>query len=209
MFKQLFKRFATAMVLIFIGLASMIFFMKSSKPVESRTVATSHKHASSEDHKECAAKVLHTNLPRTLLQNTDKSTVSPSEISERGTVIVIRYLGYSCSHCIEQLLALQKLTDRLKAAKVRVIAFSDDTPDQNAIVIQKYNFDPSVFTFAFDPATSLGRSIGAVYKEDDGTNTELHVALIVRKGRIDFAHFDTKPYADVQGLVRDAASSAL
>jgi hypothetical protein len=48
-----------------------------------------------------------------------------------------------------------------------------------------------------------------VYKEEDGTNTELHVALIVRKGRIDFAHFDTKPYSDVQGLVRDAAASAL
>ena len=123
-------------------------------------------------------------------------------MSQKKPVIVIRYLGYGCSHCIEQLLALQKLTNRLKAGQIHVIAFSDDLPEQNQTVVQKYAFDPAVFTFAFDPAKSLARSIGAVYREEDGAMTELHVSLIVRAGRVDFANFDTKPYMDVANLVK-------
>lgn len=187
----------------------MIFFMKSSKPdvpqADAAQANTAHNHASSEDHKKCAARILHTNLPAVLLQDTDKNSFSTVEISEKQVVIVIRYLGYGCSHCIEQLLTLQQSTQMLDSAKVRVVAFSDDTPEQNAVVMGKYKFDPRVFTFAFDPAKSMGRSIGAVYTEEDGSKTELHVAMIVRKGRVEFAHFDTKPMADVQALIRLAA----
>ncbi|TAE26444.1 MAG: hypothetical protein EAZ92_10945 [Candidatus Kapaibacterium sp.] len=213
MFTQLLRRFASAMALVAVGLASMIYFMKFSKPADASAIAettnaqTPHKHASSEDHKQCAANLTGKNLPATLLQNTDKTSLSPAELSDANAVIVIRYLGYSCSHCIEQLLALQKLTDRLKSARVKVIAFSDDTPEQNLVVLQKYEFDPAVFSFAFDPAKSLGRSIGAVYTEEDGAKTELHVSMVVRKRRVEFAHFDTKPMMDVEELLRRATAA--
>ncbi len=213
MFKLLFRRFASAIALVAVGLVSMIYFMKSSKPDDvsaisgTSTAQTAHTHASSDDHKKCAANLTGKNLPATLLQNTDKTSLSPAELSEQGTVIVIRYLGYGCSHCIEQLLALQKLTSRLKSARVKVIAFSDDMPEQNLVVVQKYEFDPAVFSFAFDPAKSLGRSIGAVYTEDDGAKTELHVSMVVRKRRVEFAHFDTKPMMDVEELLRRATTA--
>jgi thioredoxin-dependent peroxiredoxin len=211
MFKKVLKQFSTAIALVVLALASMLYFMKSSKPAEAPLTSSSdaaHKHASSKDHEQCAANLAGKNLPKILLQNIDKTSFSPVEMSEKKPIIVIRYLGYGCSHCIEQLLALQKFTDRLKAGQIRVIAFSDDLPEQNQTVVQKYAFDPAVFTFAFDPAKSLARSIGAVYREEDGAMTELHVSLIVRAGgRVDFANFDTKPYMDVENLVNQVIKS--
>jgi thioredoxin-dependent peroxiredoxin len=123
------------------------------------------------------------------------------QLSEKQPVIVIRYLGYGCSHCIEQLLALQKLSDTLKMRHIRIIAFSDDTPEQNAAVMTKYGFDPALFTLASDPAKASAYSLGAVYPETDGTMTELHVSLVVQKGVVNFAHFDSKPMMDVRGLL--------
>lgn len=216
MLKQLLQRFATAIGLVLIGLASMIFFMKSSKPSEITATeansaetkpSTAHNHASSEDHKKCAAKITGTILPLVQLQNTDRSSFSIAELSEKQSVIVIRYLGYGCSHCIEQLLALKKLTARLKSDNIRVVAFSDDPPEQNEMVVQKYKFSQDVFTFAFDPAKSMGRSIGAVYKEEDGTSTELHVTMIVRNRRVGFAHFDTKPMMEIEEIIRQATTA--
>ncbi len=199
MLKIVLKRFGTALVLILIGLASVIFFMKSSKPEQAS--ASTHKHASSEDHKECAAKIAGKALPPLSLRDTQGGEIPVMTISERQPVIVIRYLGYGCSHCIEQLLALQKLADTLKSKRVRVIAFSDDTPEENRNVMTKYQFDPAIFTLASDPAKASAYSLGAVYPETDGTMTELHVSMIVEKGLVRFAHFDSKPMMDVQALL--------
>jgi peroxiredoxin len=209
MFKKVLKQFSTAIALVLLAMGSMLYFIKSSKPTEASSTIPSnaaHNHASSKDHEQCATNLSGKPLPAILLQNTDKTSFSAVALSQKKPVIVIRYLGYGCSHCIEQLLALQKLTDRLKAGQIRVIAFSDDLPEQNQTVVQKYAFDPAVFTFAFDPAKSLARSIGAVYKEEDGTMTELHVSLIVRAGRVDFANFDTKPYMDIENLIKQTAT---
>lgn len=203
MLKYLLKRFATAMILVFIGLAAMIVFMKSSKP-EAANASATHKHASSEDHKQCAAKIAGKTLPPLSLRDAANTPFSVMSLSEGQSVIVIRYLGYGCSHCIEQLLALQKLSDTLKTKNIRVVAFSEDTPDENAGVMRKYGFDASVFTLASDVANASANSLGAVYAEADGTETELHVSMVVQRGLVKFAHFDTKPMMDVQVLIAEA-----
>jgi peroxiredoxin len=198
MLKQVLKRLGTAMVLVVIGLASVVYFMKSSKP---EVAESAHKHATSEDHKECAAKIVGKELPGLALRSTTNAPISVEALSQEQPVIVIRYLGYGCSHCIEQLLALQKLSATLKAKRIRVIAFSDDTPEQNQTVMTKYGFDPALFTLASDPAKASAYSLGAVYPETDGTLTELHVSMVVQRGRVNFAHFDSKPMMDVQALL--------
>lgn len=201
------KRFGMTLALIFIGLASVVFFTKYSKPDQASALQVSeHKHATSEDHKECAAKIAGKALPPLSLRSPDNTTLSVMHISQEQPVIVIRYLGYGCSHCIEQLLALQKLSDTLKTKHIRIIAFSDDTPKQNQSVMTKYNFDPTLFTLASDPAKASAYSLGAIYPEADGTMTELHVSLVVRKGIVNFAHFDSKPMMDVKSLIGYAAS---
>lgn len=204
MLTQVLKRLGTAMALVVLGLASVVFFMKSTKP---ETANASHKHATSEDHKECAAKIAGKELPPLALRSSDNTPLSVATLSEKQPVIVIRYLGYGCSHCIEQLLALQKLSETLKAKHVRVIAFSDDTPEQNQTVMVKYGFDPTIFILAADPAKASAYSLGAVYSEADGTTTELHVSLVVQRGRVSFAHFDSKPMMDVQTLLAQIPSA--
>lgn len=205
MLKHLLKRFATAMMLIITGLGAMIFFMKSSKP--EAVAGESHHHATSEDHKQCAAKIAGKPVPPLSLRDITDAPFSVMALSEQQSVIVIRYLGYGCSHCIEQLLALQKLSDTLKTKNIRVIAFSEDTPEQNAGVMKKYAFDPTIFTLASDPTNASARSLGAVYPETDGTTTELHVSMVIRQGIVRFAHFDTKPMMDVQTLLTQAQSA--
>jgi hypothetical protein len=49
---------------------------------------------------------------------------APVDLS--GSVIVIRYLGFSCTHCVQQLTYLNEHAERLARLGVRVIAFSDD-----------------------------------------------------------------------------------
>lgn len=206
MLKQVLKRLGTAIALVALGLVSLIYFMKSSKP--DIPANASHKHATSEDHKECAAKIAGKELPPLSLRNTDNTAIFVMALSQEQSVIVIRYLGYGCSHCIEQLLALQKLSPALKQNHIRVIAFSDDTPEQNQTVMTKYNFDPTLFTLASDPAKASAYSLGAVYPEADGTTTELHVSMVVQRGRVKFAHFDSKPMMDVQSLLAQASGIA-
>jgi peroxiredoxin len=203
MLPYLLKRFATALILIFIGLGSVVYFMK---PARQQTAQAAHNHASSEEHQECAARVVGRDLPPLSLRNTRNEAIAIVPMTMQQPVIVIRYLGYSCSHCIEQLLELQEMTDSLKACNVKVLAFSDDTPAQNETVMRKYGFDPAVFTFAADPAQSSASSLGAVYRETDGTKTELHVALVVVRGRVTFANFDTKPFTNMKKLLAEATS---
>ena len=189
------------MLLVAVGLVSMAIFMKSSKP-EVPEGGGEHRHATSEDHKECAAKVAGKPLPPLWLRNADNEPINiRAEIERNRATLFIRYLGYGCSHCIEQLLALQRRSEELKSAGIRVIAFSDDAPAENRAVIQKYGFAPEVFTLASDPVKSSARSLGAVYAETDGSTTELHVSLAVRGGKVVFAHFDSKPMMDVQELI--------
>jgi peroxiredoxin len=207
MVSYLLKRFGIALLLIAVGLGSILYFSKVTK-TQATTVPTAHNHASSDDHKECAVRVTGRDLPPLSLRDTRNDAVAIVPMTLAQPVIVIRYLGYSCSHCIAQLLALQKLTDSLKAHNIKVLAFSDDSPSQNETVVRKYGFDPAVFTFAADPAQSSARSLGAVYRETDGMMTELHVALVVIKGRVVFAQFDTKPFADVNRLLSEAMKGA-
>jgi peroxiredoxin len=200
MLRKALQRFATAILLVAVGLISMAIFMKSSKPEASS--AGEHRHATSEDHKECAAKVAGKPLPLLALRNPDNEPIDlRAELERNRATLIIRYLGYGCSHCIEQLLALQRRTEDLKSAGVRVIAFSDDAPSENRAVMEKYGFSSEVFTLASDPAKSSARTLGAVYAEQDGSITELHVSLVVRGGNVAFAHFDSKPMMDVQELL--------
>ncbi|MCS6808667.1 MAG: redoxin domain-containing protein [Bacteroidota bacterium] len=202
MFRVLLRRFSIALFLVALGLASVLFFVRFSQPQQSE--ALSHTHATSEDHKQCAAKIIGKPLPALSLRTTANAPLPMAVFDVSEPVILIRYLGHTCSHCIEHLLALQQYSDSLKRRKIRVIAFSEDTPEENLTVMHKYEFDSQVFTLASDPINASARTLGALYTETDGTITELHVALVVKRGIVTFAHYDTAPMADIAALIAQA-----
>jgi thioredoxin-dependent peroxiredoxin len=201
----LLKRFAIAGVAVVVLLGGWIAYVRATAPQPATD--TAHIHASSEDHKECAARVANKPLPRLDLRAADGALVNAAELSQQQPVIMIHFMGNTCSHCIEQLVALNKRSAELKSRGIRVIAFSEDSAEDNAATVSKYTFDASVFTFTSDPVGVAARALGAFYTERDGTETELHIALVVKRGTVTFAHFDTKPLMDITELIRLATTA--
>jgi len=198
------RRFALAALLVMLGLSGVVAMLRSSAPQQqaiAMRTAEPHAHATSEDHKRCAANVLGKGLPSLPIRAADGTVINLVQRSATQPVLVVRYLGYSCSHCIEQLIELQKHSTELKAQGLHIVAFSEDTAEENAAVQKKYGFDREVFTFASDPANLAATALGGVYKEQDGSETELHISLVVKGGVVRFAHFDTKPMMDIPALL--------
>jgi peroxiredoxin len=224
----LLKRFALPASLVLMLLGGWTIFVRSTAQPEASAAAPAtdnahnsptHQHATAEEHKQCAVRVVGKPLPELLLKDARGFAFNPThtpnalnapqvpnaqnspDASKAAPVLLVRYLGYSCSHCIQQLLALQKHSAALKRSGIRVIAFSEDSAEDNAVVIAKYKFDTAVFTFATDPDNAAGRALGAVYKEKDGSETELHISLVLRDGVVAFAAFDSKPFMDIPALL--------
>ncbi len=199
-----FKRFGIAAFGIVGGILGLAFFLRASRPVE---IETSHLHSSKYDHSNCAQLLWGKQLPQTVHALTDinKQELDLKALSEKGeSVVLIRYLGYSCSHCIAQLIALNARADTLKKLGVRVIAFSEDDAEQNAAITKKYGFDTDVFTLASDTENRFGKRLGAVFKEPNGEETNLHAALVVRRDTVMFAVMDTKPFMAIDSLVKES-----
>jgi peroxiredoxin len=204
----IFKRFGIAAFGIIGGILALAFVLRASRPPEE--VETSHLHSSKYDHSNCARLLWGKQLPRTVHTLTDinKQEIDLKTLSENtGSVVLIRYLGYSCSHCIEQLIALNKRADTLKKLGVRVIAFSEDDAEQNAAVAKKYGFDADVFTIASDADNRYGQRLGAVFKEPNGDETNLHAAIVVRRDTVMFAVMDIKPFMAIDSLVKESQRS--
>lgn len=197
-FKHLLQRFGFAAVGLAVLLGGWFTFVRATAP----PVEAPHNHASSEDHKECAAKIAGKPLPTLSITDADGCALNVVQRSIDTPMILIRFMGNTCSHCMEQLIALNKCAAQLKTSGVRVVAFSEDGADDNRVTMKKYSFDADVFTFATDAAGLTAKELGALYTEKDGSETELHVALVVKRGVVVFAHYDTKPFMSVDELLR-------
>lgn len=130
------------------------------------------------------------------------------EESKKSPIILIRYNGYKCLHCAEQLLLLKKLTTSLKKSGIRVFAFSTDTESESYSFWTKNGFDSSVFTFLSDTDNSFGKHIGAVYQKD-GETVQNHVALVISKGDIRFVNYGEEPFMNVKLLYDRAYNEVL
>lgn len=174
-----------------------IAFMRTTTP----TVQISeHNHTSAFDHSKCAAMIIDRPLPALNLQTTDASFIDAIEMSKQKPVIMIRYLGYGCSHCVEQLTELHALADSLRQYGISVLAFSSDSPEDNRAMLRAMKYDPAVFSVLADAHDNAAKKLGGQFREEGGATTQLHIAMIVRNGIVRFANFDTKPFMDVRYL---------
>jgi len=65
--------------------------------------------------------------------------------SDSGSTIIVRYLGYRCSHCVRQLLYINSYAEKLRHFGVRVLAISEDTESQWQQLVTQHNVDTSIF----------------------------------------------------------------
>ena len=65
----------------------------------------------------------------------DGQKLDLADISDDAPVIAVRYLGYGCEHCVQQLTYLNEHASELKKLGIRVIAFSEDDYELNERLI--------------------------------------------------------------------------
>jgi hypothetical protein len=61
-----------------------------------------------------------------------------------------------------------------------------------------------VFTLASDADNRFGKRLGAVFKEPNGEETNLHAAIVVRRDTVMFAVMDIKPFMAIDSLVKES-----
>lgn len=136
------------------------------------------------------------------VQRPDGSTIDVMQLSRTRPVIVVRYLGYRCEHCVRQILLLNKYAARLKEKDAIVVGISNDPPFRNVEAEQELKLDTAVIRLASDTAGTFAHAIGARIDERDGTMTDLHATLVLKRGRIVFEKLGTTPYMDVERILK-------
>ncbi|MBN9400220.1 MAG: redoxin family protein ['Candidatus Kapabacteria' thiocyanatum] len=136
------------------------------------------------------------------VQRPDGSSVDVMQLSRTHPVVVVRYLGYRCEHCVRQILLLNKNAARLKEKGAIVVGISNDPPFRNVEAEQELKLDTATIRLASDTAGAFAHSIGARIDERDGTTTDLHATIVLRQGRIVFEKLGTTPYMDVERILK-------
>lgn len=127
------------------------------------------------------------------------------QTSER--LIVVRYLGYRCSHCVEQLTYLNQNSAALKQLGIRVLAISKDDADKWRSLVTAYSIDTTVFSYLPDGSGAAARSLGAV-RIDNDTQLDLHATIVRVNGLIRAAVYSESPYMDIARIVGLASEGA-
>ena len=121
--------------------------------------------------------------------------------------IVVRYLGYRCSHCVEHLLYINTHAAKLRERGIRVIATSPDNVAQWQEMAKRFDLDTALMSYISDPENTLAAGLGALPRSND-TVYDAHAVLVLRDGRVALSVVSDQPYMDVERLVGHAIPPA-
>jgi len=122
--------------------------------------------------------------------------------------IIVRYLGYRCTHCIEHLRYLNQHAQVLREHGIRVRATSPDSPERWQELAQRFAFDTTVMSYISDPENTFAEQLGAQPVVND-TLFDAHASIVVRDGRVVLSVISDQPYTDVARLVSHAAPESM
>lgn len=127
--------------------------------------------------------------------------------SSAKAIIIVRYLGYSCSHCVRQIVYLNTYRDLLISRGVRVIAISTDPTERWKQLVVSQDIDSNLFEYVSDPEGAIARSICARRIENDSL-FDLHAAIVRVGASITYASFGIEPDMDVARIVGSIPQSS-
>ena len=123
------------------------------------------------------------------------------------SAIVVRYLGYRCTHCIEHLRYLNRYASAFRRLGVHVIATSPDGVERWNELAARFDFDTTVMTYVSDPENTIAAELGALPVVND-TMFDAHAAVVIRGGRVTLSVISDQPYMDVERLIAHAVPPA-
>lgn len=143
-----------------------------------------------------------TRAPMFALTDPDGRQHQLESLISEGPVVLVFYYGYSCSHCVAQLLALNDDLRYFNELGVRIVAVSPDTPAQSQDAFVRYG--RVGFTVLADEAGQVAEQYGCldtVNEESDGLRR--HGTFVVsREGEVVWAYRGTEPFVDNRGLLK-------
>jgi len=115
--------------------------------------------------------------------------------SYRGrNLVLVFYLGGTCSHCMEQLQALGKESAAIEALDARVVAVSADSPEKNRALLASPAGAGLSPTLLADVKSEAARRYGAW---DDFEDQPLHATFLIdRDGKIRWHRISADPFRD-------------
>lgn len=134
----------------------------------------------------------------------------PQTLSEHGLnrpVVVVFYLGYGCSHCVAQLVSLEKDLHYFKELDADIIAISADPVAHTAERFAQYG------RFGFPVLSDEDRTVAeqwGCFRPATEDNPELmdHGTFVVdRHGKLIWARRGSEPFLDNRSLLRVLAES--
>ena len=137
--------------------------------------------------------------PEWALPDPDGKTRSLSDYHGRP-VIVVFYLGYGCLHCAEQLQAIAKNHDAIRAAGFEVIAVSTDKQENLKLACENLE---KVFPFPLvaDPEMTIFREYRCY---DDFEKAALHGTFVIdARGKIRWQDISYEPFMDTEFLIKE------
>ena len=130
-----------------------------------------------------------------------------SVLGKNRPVIVVFYLGYGCSHCVAQLLALDKDLHYFRELDADIVAISSDTPEHTTEKFKEYG------RFAFPVLADVDYAVSktwGVYQPETEEKSEFmkHGTFVVdRNGKVIWGALGNEPFLDNKTLLHVIAKS--
>lgn len=139
--------------------------------------------------------------PEFALPNDAGKTESLSTLGNNRPVLVVFYLGYGCSHCVAQLIALENDLHYFRELDADVVAISSDEPGHTTARFQEYG------RFHFSVLADVNKTVAQawnVYQPESSDEPEFnqHGTFVVdRFGRVVWAEMGAEPFLDNKSLL--------
>lgn len=130
-----------------------------------------------------------------------------SELGKNRPLVVVFYLGYGCSHCVAQLLALDKDLHYFRELDADIVAISADTPEHTTERFTEYGrFSFSVLS---DADYAVSRQWGVYLPESEERPEFIHhgTFIVDRNGKVIWSHLGPEPFLDNKSLLQIIATS--
>lgn len=131
----------------------------------------------------------------------DGRVVSIDALLKGRPVVLVRYIGNQCLHCIRQIRLLGDAAAKLHQAGAYVVAVCEDLPEENRETMMSMGLDTTVIGLYSDTAGVVADAIGARIRERDGSVTELHSTIVFNDAHVVLEHHATAPYFDIPKIL--------
>ncbi len=139
------------------------------------------------------------------LLNETRNSRRLSELLDDGPILLVFYYGFSCSHCVAQLYAIDDDRHYFRELGVQIVCVSQDRPEQTLAAFAEYGkFD---FTMLSDPGNLISQKYDCfepASKQSDGF-LKHGTFLLDQQGTVVWANTGFLPFVDNRSLLMHIA----